>query len=471
MTDAVTERYIEQCLDQGSRLRHAVADAAFGQRYLECFGDRLMPRPFFVPEAEIRQAADDLTGLFRVLLSLPERLFSGDLAAYCDTVGFDCRQLGLMRRLAGTPPELYGRSDLYHDGAGFKLLEFNVGSQLGGIDQSQVMPALLRVPAFGDFAAEHRLGYVHTGQQIARSLRAAAAQVGAADAPAVALLEADGALRSLMPLMLSFQEMLAESGIDLRLGEVSQVVNKGGKLYLDGRPIDVVLRYFSAKQVAADPAGIASVEPILHAHEAGGTVLLTTLESLLYASKGCLAILSDPYWRPAFDRGEQELFDRVLPWTRLVVDAETDVGDDTVKLLDYCRAHREELILKPCDDHGGRGITVGWMVDDRDWADALDSAVAEKYIVQERVRQRLEPVVDPATGRLEDWVACWSTFLTPMGYSGAHIRALPCDQLGIINRGANAATRLTGVFSTPVDQAPSIPAGLPVTDQGQEGIR
>lgn len=464
MTDAVTERYLEQCLDPSSSLRHAVADAVFPQRYLECFGDRVMSRPFFVPEAEIRDAADDLTDLFRVLLSLPERLFHGDLTAYCATVGFDRQQLGLMRRLGEKPPELYGRSDLYHDGDGFKLLEFNVGSQLGGIDQSQVMPALLRVPAFAEFAAEHRLGYVHTGEQIARSLHAAAEQVDAAGEPVVALLEADGALRSLMPLMLSFQEMLRGCGIDLRLGEVSQVVNRGGKLYLDGSPVDVVLRYFSAKQVVSGRAGAEAVEPILRAHEAGGTVLLTTLESLLYASKGCLAILSDPYWRQAFSRHEQDLFDRVLPWTRLLIDAETEVRGDTVKLLDYCRSRREQLILKPCDDHGGRGITVGWMVDERAWADALDAAVSEKYIVQERVRQRREPVLDPATGRLEDWVACWSTFLTPMGYSGAHIRALPSDQLGIINRGANAATRLTGVFHTPAGQTPPVPARLPATD-------
>jgi hypothetical protein len=326
------------------------------------------------------------------------------------------------------------------------------------------MPALLRVPAFAEFAAEHRLGYVHTGQQIARSLHAAAEQVETAGAPVVALLEADGALRPLMPLMLSFQEMLRGCGIDLRLGEVSQVVNRGGKLYLDGSPVDVVLRYFSAKQVLSGRAGAGAVEPILRAHEAGGTVLLTTLESLLYASKGCLAILSDPSWRQAFSQHEQDLFDRVLPWTRLLIDAETEVRGDTVKLLDYCRARREQLILKPCDDHGGRGITVGWMVDDRAWTDALDAAVSEKYIVQERVRQRHEPVLDPATGRLEDWVACWSTFLTPMGYSGAHIRALPSDQPGIINRGANAATRLTGVFHTPAGQTPPVPARLPVTD-------
>jgi hypothetical protein len=449
MTDPVTEDYIQRCLDPQGGLRDVVTKARFPQRYLECFGDRLMPRPFFVAQSEIRRAAADLADFFHILQTLPARMFGGDLAAYCDQVGFSPAEARLMRRLADQPPALYGRSDLYHDGVGFKLLEFNVGSQLGGIDQAQVMPALMQVEPFQQFAAEHELGYVHTGERIAQSLRAAAEPVARGAQPTVALLEADGALRPLMPLLLSFQEMLAGCGIDLLLGEVSQVVNNGGKLYLDGTPIDVVLRYFSVKQVMSDPSGEAAVEPIFQAHEAGGTVLLTTMESLLYASKGSLALLSDPRWRAAFTDGEVELFDRVLPWTRLLADTETEAGGEAVKLLDYCRAERHKLILKPCNDHGGRGITVGWMSTDRDWAAALESAVAGKHIVQERVQQRHEPVVDPETGLLESWIACWSTFLTPMGYSGSHIRALPSDQLGIINRGANAATRLTGVFHTP----------------------
>ena len=449
MTDHVTNSYLRRCLDPDGDLRDVVARARFPQRYFECFGDRILPRPFFIEEAEIRGAADDLTALFHVLQTLPERMFDGHLARYCAAVGFDARQAVLMRRLADTPPALYGRSDLYHDGTGFKLLEFNVGSQLGGIDQSQVIPAVLGVDAFARFAREHDLGYVHTGEQIARSLLAAAEPVARGDAPVVALLEADGALCKFMPLMASFHEMLNGCGVDVRLAEVSQVINKGGKLYLDGTPIDVVLRYFSINQICADPHGEEAVEPIFRAHEDGGTVLLTTLESLLYASKGCLGLLSDPARREIFTAEEVELFDRVLPWTRLLVKGETEADGETVDLLDYCRANRDDLILKPCNDYGGHGIIVGWTSDERDWSTALDNALAGSYIVQRRVWQRLEQVVDPETGHLEDWVACWSTFLTPMGYSGSHIRALPADQPGIINRGANAATRLTTVFHFP----------------------
>jgi hypothetical protein len=438
VTDHVTEQYIKECLTEDSRLRYAVREARLPRRYQECFGNRLMARPFFIEEAETRRAADDLAALFRVILSLPQRLFGDDLAAYCRTLGFDERQARLMRRIGDRPPELFGRSDIYHDGTGFKLLEFNVGSQLGGIDQAQVLPALLEVEPFREFAEEHGLGYVHTGERIAESLRAAAEPVtGGRREPVVALVEADGALESLMPLMRSFEEMLrGRGGLDLRLAEVSQLTYRGGKLYLDGTPIDAVLRYFAVNQIYRDPRGEEAVAPIYRAHEEGGTVLLTTMESLLYANKGCLALLSDPRYRDAFSAAETELFDRVLPWTRLL----------TADLVDYCRANRANLILKPCNDHGGRGITVGWDVPDAAWADALSSALQGKYVVQERVRQRLEPVVDPDTGRLEDWIACWSTFLTTDGYAGSHIRALPADQTGIINRGANAATRVTGVF-------------------------
>lgn len=435
MSDFVTDSYVKRSVSDGGALRRAVADARLPRRYAECFAGRLMPRPFFVPEPEIRAAADDLTALFELLVALPDRLFDGDLDRYCDALGIGARERALMRSAGGGRPALYGRSDLYHDGRSFRLLEFNVGTQLGGIDQCQVLPALLEVPAFAEFAAEHRLGYVHTGERIAAALRTAAGRVD----PVVALLEADGALAGLRPLLLSFQEMLTQQGLDVRLGEVGRTRCLGGRLHLDGAPVDVVLRYFSVNQLCRDPHGEQAVEPVLRAHAEGGTVLLTTLESFLFANKGCLALLSDPRFADAYTPAERSMIDRTLPWTRDLAAADRD----------ECRAGRERLLLKPRDDFGGHGIVLGWQVDDREWAEALDTRAGRGFVVQERVVQRREPVVDPATGQVEQWVAAWSTFLTPDGYAGAHVRALPADQTGIIGRGANAATRVTGVFHHP----------------------
>jgi len=453
VTDEVTTRYVDECLSPDSRLRGIVRQARFPPRYTECFGDRLMPRPFFISKTEIRSSADDLAAIFDMLVSLPRRLFDGDIRRYCSALGFDDRRAALMQRLDGGRPVMFGRSDLYHDGASLKLLEFNVGSQLGGIDQAQVLPPLLELEPFRAFAAEHALGYVHTGQQIARALRAAAEPVARGDEPVVALLEANGALGPLLPLMLSFQEMLRGCGLDVRLGEVGQVRNRGGKLYLDGTPVDVVLRYFSVNQICQDPLGEEALEPIVRAHEDGGTVLLTTLASFLFSSKACLALLSDPRWRGALSGAESARLDRVLPWTRNLECGPAEVAGVAVDLIDYCRDNRERLILKPCNDFGGRGIVVGWDATDREWAEALLAHCGKGYIVQERIRQRREPVVDPSTGMRHDWVAAWSVFLTPDGYAGSHVRALPAGHQGIIGRGANAATRVTGVFHYPAQDS------------------
>lgn len=446
MANDVTLAYLEECQQPGSKLRDVVRKATFPQRYSECCRTRMMSRPFFIAEQEIRGTAHDLTEIFDLLVTLPDRLFGGDITKYCEHLDIGSRQAALMRRISTGQPALFGRADLYHDGTCLRLLEFNLGSQVGGIDQAQVAPALLAVPSFRAFAERYSLGYMHTGQQIAKAIRAAAEPVTAGAEPAVALLEANGGLAQIMPLMRSFEETLRGCGIDVRLGELGQVDERGGKLFLDDVPIDVVLRYFSADQVCADPQGEEIVEPVLRAHDQGGTVMLTTLDSLLFSSKGCLTLLSDPRWRAALSADETELVDRILPWTRDLVDGLTDVNGQVVDLIEYCRASRERLLLKPLHASGGRGIVLGWNASDRDWKEALLSCRSRTYIVQERVIPRHEPVVDPDTGQMQDWAACWSIFVTPDGYAGSHIRALPAGNDGIISRCTNTMTRLTGVF-------------------------
>jgi uncharacterized circularly permuted ATP-grasp superfamily protein len=48
--------------------------------------------------------------------------------------------------------------------------------------------------------------------------------------------------------------------------------------------------------------------------------------------------------------------------------------------------NNERLVLKPNDDYGGHGITIGWNVDRQQWGRALDEALRNgDYLVQERV--------------------------------------------------------------------------------------
>ena len=409
----------------------------------------VLARPLFVDHDEITGFGDDLTALFTLLTSLPARCFDGDLQRYCAALGMDERLADLMRLGATGHPELYGRADAYHDGTSYKLLEFNVGSELGGIDAAQVNRALLNVASFRDFADHHQLAYIDTAAVLADALRAAAHRVTSSGEPVVALLEGPGGLKEHEQVFVAIQEAMHGHGIDLLLGEIDQVGFRNGKAMLDGIPVDVVLRYFAAGQLLDYPTSRDALDMLMRAHHAGDTVLFTPLESGLFASKTCLALVHDPRLREELTAAERELVDRIVPWTRVVG---AGIAADRVELLDACRAQREALILKPGVGYGGVGAVLGREVSDREWSEILIAVKDQDYVVQRIVSAASEPVCNPDTAALEDWRANWGIFTTRAGYAGAFVRALQIHDGSVISY-SNPGTRGACVYTYPTRTA------------------
>lgn len=442
MSNAVTTQFLADVTGHRPGLGQAARQLVLPDVFAQSYGRLQLDRPLFVPEQEITAFADDLAAVFEVLVSLPGRVFGGDLRAYCAALGMDDRLAELMCRGATGKPPLYARADAYHDGTSFKLLELNVGSELGGTDTAQLNRAFLAVPEFADFAERHRLGHVDTVARVVAALRKAAAAV-TADEPVIALIESTGGIAAHEHVFVALQEAFRANDVDLLLGEIHELTEQAdGKIALRGRPIDVVLRYFVAGELIDDPAGQAVLDTVIRADAAGRTVLFTPLEGAIFASKGSLAMLHDPRVRATFTPDERAVVDRVVPWTRLL----SATGD--TELFDRCRAERENLVLKPGVGYGGVGTVVGHEVTDEQWQAALDARTTGDHVVQQRVRPVCESVCNADTGELEDWVANWGIFVDADGYAGGFVRALkPGD--GAVVSYSNKGTRGTCVFSAP----------------------
>ncbi|MGW5424688.1 hypothetical protein [Streptomyces sp. NPDC003943] len=440
----LSRTYVDECLGGNDGLRDASARAVLPPVFDGAWRPHLLSRPWFVQEEEIREFARDLEDLFELLVSLPDRLFDGDRTAYAAELGLAPRHAALLLRSGDGRPAKLGRADAYHDGGGYRLLEFNLGSEVGGLEMAVCNRGLLEVEEFGAFAAAHGLGHVDTAARLAADLRERArpALAGGGAEPVIGLVEGHGGVAAFGPLMRAVQEAMAAQGLRLVIGEVGELRTRpDGKLALDGEPLDLVLRNFGASQLLDDPAGPEVAERLFRAHEAGRTVLFASLESGLHAHKSALAMLSDPRWTGAFDDKERALVDRVLPWSR------TLRAGAPAALLDECRERRERLILKPGAGHGGIDTFVGWECTDAEWREALAVATERGYLAQERVEPRPEPVLDPATGAAADWIAAVGVFLTSQGYAGAHARANPADGGAIVGLSSNPDTRMACVFS------------------------
>ena len=112
-------------------------------------------------------------------------------------------------------------------------------------------------------------------------------------------------------------------------------------------------------------------------------------------------MLSDERNARLFDADAAAAVRAFVPWTRVVEERRTTHGGAEVDLVAHVRAERERLVLKPNDDYGGAGIVLGWTVDDAEWERALAKALAEPYIVQERVPIPSEPYPSVVGGRVE----------------------------------------------------------------------
>ncbi|MET9536491.1 hypothetical protein ABZY16_03125 [Streptomyces sp. NPDC006553] len=445
MTD-LSRIYVDECLGGNRGLAEAVARAELPPAFEEAWRAHLLPRPWFVSAPETAAFARDLEGLFDLLVSLPLRLFDGDVDRYAAEVGIDPPLASLLRRGGSGVPVKFGRADAHHDGTAYRLLEFNLGSEVGGVDMAVFNQGLLRVPAFAEFAHVHRLDHVDIAARTAAVLRdrAEPALSGGGD-PVIGLIEGRGGVAPYGRLMRATVEAMADQGIDVRIGEIDEVRTRSdGKLTLDGTPLDLVLRNFAASQLLDDPAGPEVAEQFFRAHQAGRTVLFTSLESGFYSNKSALALLTDPRRRGSFDAEERALVDRVLPWSR-TLHASVPAG-----LVDLCRERRDRLILKPGAGYGGLDTFVGWECTDAEWDKAVRLAVERGgYVAQERVVPRPERVYDPTTGDVDDWIAALGVFLTDEGYAGTHARANRADGGAIVGMSSNPDTRMVGVFSHP----------------------
>jgi hypothetical protein len=428
--ERVTARYNEEFRTPGSDLP-TVARHVKNFPTLAPWHGEYLARPLFVAEREIREFADDLQRLLEILLSLPDRMFGGDLDAARLVLGISDSHWAAIRRFGEILPPLYGRADMYHDGTSFKLLEFNLGSEAGGWGLAgEIARATMEVDAFAGFARRNSLGYVHPARAAAQALRRFGAQVSAGREPVVALLEWRGGLRDYGAAHRNEQAALRWAGLDIRLAEISDVHERGGALYLGGTKIDVVYRAFVPDQIAEEPDGWDLVAPLLRAFRSGGTLLWTPLSSNMFANKACMALLSDPTRRRDLSEDECRLIDRVLPWTRLI---NTDVLKADTDLVDECVERREQLILKVNARGGGVGAVAGWETDDAAWRLALENSAAEGCIVQKRVFPRPELVVDPVSGETGEWHAAYGMFYTPQGCGGLFAKLVPAGSNGIIS--------------------------------------
>ena len=180
-----------------------------------------------------------------------------------------------------------------------------------------------------------------------------------------------------------FRDFFARSGYPSVICTPQQLEFDGETLTVDGFKIDIVYKRLLVNEYLP----IMNEYPaLLNAYRAHAVCLVNSFRSKLIHKKALFAVLTDNKRAGLFSKVELEAIRLHVPWTRLVRDEQTEYKGREVDLLEFALANNERLVLKPNDDYGGHGITIGWNVDKTQWGKALEEALENgDYLVQERV--------------------------------------------------------------------------------------
>lgn len=413
----LTEEFLKLSADVGAgadEVAKTVHSSVVASSYL----GRSLRRPVFLTRAQYRRLIEDTNNLYTAITGLPSRLHGGDLAAFGRSIGMDELQIAAVLRNRTGQASRLARADVCLGEHGFQLVEMNVGSTLGGLDNGLLNEGMLDAPHVGAFVAKHGLVYVDTLKLVVETLLAEC-DIPAGTRPVMAAADWPESFETLAPQLHRSAAMLRPLGLDAYACHVGQLRVADGRVWLEDKPVDVLYRLWTMEDQHSE-IGRPLIEPLNAAADRGEVKIFTPMDGRLFGNKGVLALVSDEENRHLLTPAERESVDRALPWTRMLRSGPVRVDGRTVDLMEYAISEREQLILKPTALYGGKGVVPGWLTEPGEWRERIEAAMDTSHLVQRRIT--VLPELFPTEQGLEPWTLVWGVFLMREGAGGIWVR-------------------------------------------------
>jgi uncharacterized circularly permuted ATP-grasp superfamily protein len=298
-------------------------------------------------------------------------------------------------------PHPTSRLDLFvidgEDGGSMALTEYNGEVPAGAAYADALSDAFMDLPAMREFGRDWHVSAIRSHHGVVHVLLDAWKQFsGGTSKPRIAIL--DWREVPTYAEFVLFRDHFHALGIECVIADPREAEYRDGALWCEGQRIDLVYkRVLTAELVQR--MGIDNV--VLRAVRDRAVCFVNAPRCKILHKKASLAVLSDERNAHLYDAPATAAVRAFVPWTRIVEERRTAHDGCDVDLVEHIRRERDRFVLKPNDDYGGAGIVLGWTVDDTEWEQALTRALAEPYIVQERVPIPSEPYPSIIDGEVQ----------------------------------------------------------------------
>ena len=366
MTDPVAAYH---ALLDDERLVAASAEAlAEGQRERRLmFGERplcVAVRPQLMTRRRYEQAVAAAEGVHGALAALEKAVLKD--ADFRLELGLEPEE----ERLALADPGFAysspsARLDSFFAGQ-IRFVEYNAESPAGMAYSDNLAAIFARLPVMKAFRKRFRGRFLPTRRRQLSAMLHAFRQWGRGTRPVIAIVDWEGLPTA--PEFEMFKAFFEAAGVKTVICDPRSLELRRGRLYAQGKAVNLVYRRVLTSELLARGD---ETRALRDAYVAGAVCVVNSFRAKLLHKKMSLAMLSDDRYRRLYTPAQRAAIRSHIPWTRRVV---PELGDEIAR-------RRETLVLKPNDEYGGKGVVLGWTVDQAE----IDVATTQSYVVQEAV--------------------------------------------------------------------------------------
>jgi hypothetical protein len=384
--------------DEVARQSHGQLNQQLHQREL-FFGDRplcTVLRPRFLSPEQYRQ----LQTAIRAVMPAFHKAYQAALA----DAGFRAQfrladwEEKLIQVDPGFPaPSPTSRMDTFFTGDQLRFTEYNAETPAAPAYNDILSEVFFGLPIMRAFERRYEVRPLPGRHHVLHALLDAYAHWGGRDRPRIAIL--DWREVPTYSEFVLFQEYFESQGFACIIADPREFEYRDGQLLADGiMPINLIYKRVLISELV-QRCGLEHA--VIRAVRDHAACMVNPFRCKILHKKTSLAVLSDDANRARFSADEARAIDAYIPWTRTVAERHTRFEGREVDLLSFVSQRKDDFVLKPADEYGGKGIVLGWETDQGQWEAALHAALAEPTIVQQRVPLPSEPYPSLVEGRLQ----------------------------------------------------------------------
>ena len=437
---------------------------------------KLQPWPTFINRETKRKITEASLKVLKLIKRIPSQVFSNDSGKISRYYGINpsLSDYFLYGLTDNHLDNLLSRGDFIFTSSGLKCVEFNINTNLGGMDLSSWGSRYLATPVISEFIDRYRVKINNKNLHsvlIEHLLDAAGKFYTESDEINIAIVLPQGTNNPRK----DSQEMYFNSLLNTLLN-VKKSCLKGKVFICDYLSLEVTGEdvFFQGNKIHCILEWCQGFVPdrILDIFKRGKILICNGAIAFLLSTKLNLALLSENKDSGLFSPGDRATIETYIPWTRRIIRGETDYEGMKVKLEEFIISNRENLVLKPLLGTGGKDIYVGRYTPKEEWQKVVETAflnnnwrdiIPEHPLTEKKWYQFSERALSVKGWIVQEYIesskylyqwgesgcaehhAVWGFFIFGDLYAGGWVRLLPTsNKSGIIN--CHQGARVSVIF-------------------------